>query len=95
MTAPDATQHITGPIVVTIGKDRTAVAETHVRGYHYIEAESPSAWMVAGHYVMRMEQTSAGWKIASIRLDTYRQEGNRNFPAMAIQRAKESPRKPR
>lgn len=84
----DATQHLTGPIVVNIGKDRTAVAETHVRGYHYIETESPSVWMVAGHYVMRMEQTAAGWRIASIRLDTYRQEGNRNFPAMATERAK-------
>lgn len=85
----DATQHVTGPIVVTMGKDRTAIAETHVRAHHYIETESPSVWMVAGHYVMRMEQTSAEWKIASIRLDTYRQEGNRNFPTVATQRAKE------
>jgi hypothetical protein len=91
----DATQHLTGPVVVTMRKDRTAVAETHVRGYHYIETESPGVWMVAGHYVMRMEHTAAGWKIASIRLDTYRQEGNRDFPAIATQRAKQSPRKTR
>lgn len=87
----DATQHLTGPIVVTSAKDRTAVAETHVRGYHYIETESPSVWMVAGHYVMRLEQTPAGWRIASIRLDTYRQEGNRNFPTIATKRAKDKP----
>jgi hypothetical protein len=86
----DATQHLTGPVIVTSRKERTAVAETHVRGYHYIESESPSVWMAAGHYVMRMEHTAAGWKIASIRLDTYRQEGNRNFPAIATQRAKEN-----
>jgi hypothetical protein len=84
----DATQHMVGPIVVT-NNDRAASAETHVRGYHYIETESPSVWMVAGHYVMRMEQTAAGWRISSIRLDTYRQEGNRDFPALAIQRTKE------
>ena len=85
----DATQHLTGPILVTSRKDRTAVAETHVRGYHYLETQSPSVWMVAGHYVMRMEQSSAGWRVASIRLDTYRPEGNRNAPAIATQRVKE------
>lgn len=85
----DATQHMTGPIIVTSRNDNTAIAETHVRGYHYIESESPSVWMVAGHYVMCLELTKAGWKISSIRLETYRVEGHRDFPAIASKRVQQ------
>ncbi len=81
----DATQHLTGPIILTASEGSRATAETHVRGYHYVEAD---VWMVAGHYVMRLERATAGWKISGIRLDTYRQEGNKNLPAVAIENVK-------
>lgn len=85
----DATQHMTGPIVVTAAEANEAVAETHVRGYHYLNDES---WMVAGHYTMRLEHDGTKWRIASIRLDVYRQEGNRELPALALERARTNPR---
>lgn len=85
----EATQHMTGPVIVTSGDANAAVAEAHVRGYHYLDRDT---WMVAGHYTMRMVRTNAGWKIASIRLDVYRQEGNTGLPALAMERAKTAPR---
>lgn len=85
----DATQHLTGPIIVTARNAQGATAETHVRGYHYIEGEAGDVWMVAGHYVMQVARTSAGWKIAGIQLDVYRQEGNRNLVPLAMERAKQ------
>jgi hypothetical protein len=85
----DATQHLTGPIVVTERNGQRATAETHVRGYHYIKGEPGDVWMVAGHYVMQVERTSAGWKISGIQLDVYREEGNRNLVSLAMERAKQ------
>jgi hypothetical protein len=85
----DATQHLTGPIIVTARNGQRGTAETHVRGYHYIEREAGDVWMVAGHYVMQVEQTSAGWKISGIQLDVYRQEGNRNLVPLAMERVKQ------
>jgi hypothetical protein len=89
-----ATQHLTGPIIVTARNGNRATAETHVRGYHYMEGEAGDVWMVAGHYVMEVEQTSAGWKISGIQLDVYRQEGNRNLVPMALERVKQGRGRP-
>ena len=86
----DATQHMTGPVIVTSSKVDAATAETHVRGYHYLASDM---WMVAGHYTMRMARSDGYWRIASIRLDVYRQEGNTELPARAMERAKTQPRK--
>lgn len=85
----DATQHLTGPIIVTARNGQRATAETHVRAYHYIEGEAGGAWMVGGHYVMQVEQTSAGWKISGIKLDVYQQEGNNNLAPIATDRVKQ------
>ena len=87
----DATQHLTGPVIVTASEGSRATAETHVRAYHYVEADM---WMIAGHYVMQLERAAAGWKISSIRLDSYRQEGNRNLPAAAIENVKKGRLRP-
>lgn len=81
----EATQHVTGPIILTANEGSHATAETHVRGYHYAQGE---VWMIAGHYVMKLERAAEAWKIAGIRLDTYHQEGNKNLPAIAIENVK-------
>jgi hypothetical protein len=86
----EATQHMTGPVIVTSSDANTAVAETHVRAYHHIGNET---WMIAGHYTMRVVRSGGGWKIASIRLEVYRQEGNTKLPALAMERAKTHPRR--
>jgi hypothetical protein len=89
----DATQHMTGPIVVTRMRDDEALAETHVRGYHYIGTPQEQTWLVAGHYTMRLVQERARWCISSIRLDVYRQEGNTALAQLALERAKTSRRR--
>ncbi|MFO7276014.1 MAG: nuclear transport factor 2 family protein [Pseudomonadota bacterium] len=78
-----ATQHLTGPIVVTFEGANEAVAETHVRAYHYFDGASGGTWMVAGHYTISVRKTSEGWRITGIRLALIRQEGNVDLGAVA------------
>lgn len=83
----DATQHMTGPIVVT-ASDTSATAHTHVRGYHRLHgAEGGDIWMVAGHYAVKLVRTAAGWKISGITLTVFYQEGNLRMPEIARARA--------
>jgi hypothetical protein len=83
----DATQHITGPILVSLEADGV-VARTHVRAYHRIQgAPGGDVWMVAGHYIVKLTQAGNAWKIAGITLTTLYQEGNRRIPEMARARA--------
>jgi hypothetical protein len=49
----DATQHITGPVVVDDTGPDEALARTSVRGYHWIAGEE---WMVAGRYTMTLRR---------------------------------------
>jgi hypothetical protein len=83
----DATQHITGPIVVT-ADPHGVTARTHVRAYHQIKgAPGGEIWLVAGHYDMRLVPDGPGWKIAGARLTVFYQEGNRTIPELARLRA--------
>jgi hypothetical protein len=88
----DATQHLTGPILV----QRTAagvIARTHVRAYHRLQGEpGGDIWMVAGHYTVALVPADDGWKIAGITLTVFYQEGNLNLASMA--RASATPRGP-
>ncbi|TWF81691.1 SnoaL-like protein [Pseudonocardia hierapolitana] len=84
----DATQHMTGPCLVD-ERDGGLVAQTHVRAYHRI---GDAVWGVHGHYVVPLERTSAGWQIAGITLRLFYQEGDRDLPARAAERAGTSPR---
>ena len=84
----DATQHLTGPVVLTSRNEKRGTAETHVRAHHYVRGESADEWMIAGHYVMQVEQTASGWKISGIRLIVYHQQGNTKLPAIAMDRVK-------
>jgi hypothetical protein len=87
----DHTHHLTGPIILTSLDDRRAVAETHVRGYHYLDAPD-RCWLVAGHYVMSVAKQGSHWLIAGVRLDVYRIEGDTSLPVLAGERAKTHPR---
>ena len=85
----DATQHVTGPIVVN-EEAKGVVAHTHVRAYHQMkDAPGGELWMVAGHYRVRLVQQAGSWKIAGITLTVFYQEGNRSIPELA--RARSSP----
>lgn len=79
----DATQHLTGPVLVSVD-DATATAHTHVRGYHYItDAQRGQVWQAAGHHVMRLTKPVGSWKITSLTLELFYQDGNLDLPALA------------
>jgi hypothetical protein len=83
----DATQHITGPIVVTPAADG-ATAHTHIRAYHRMNgAPGGDTWMVAGHYDVRLSHNAGTWTIAAITLTVFYQEGNLTLPDRARARA--------
>lgn len=73
---PIVTQHLEGPIAVEVHGDR-ATARCHVRGYHYLKgAAGGDEWMVAGHWVIGLAKTAAGWRIDAMKLETFYQTGN-------------------
>jgi hypothetical protein len=78
----DATQHITGPIVVTPAADG-ATAHTHIRAYHRMNGAPGDTWMVAGHYEVRLLQHAGTWTITAITLTVSYQEGNLALPDRA------------
>jgi hypothetical protein len=74
-----ATQHLTGPVVET--EDRL---DTHVIAHHWLDdAPGGDSWVVYGHYVVRV----VGGRIAELTLRAFRQTGNRDLPALAMERA--------
>lgn len=84
----DATQHMTGPCLVEEGANGLVV-QTHVRAYHRL---GDAVWGVHGHYVVPLQRTPAGWRITGITLRMFYQEGDRDLPALAAERAATSPR---
>lgn len=89
----DATQHLTGPCLVEEDHDGGVRVRTHVRGYHHIaDAEGGPVWAVHGHYAAPLERAGDGWRIAGITLRVFYQEGNTGLPALAAERAGQSPR---
>jgi hypothetical protein len=74
-----ATQHQTGPVVVSNGR-----AETHVVAHHWLpEARGGDTWTVHGHYIARL----ADGKIAELTLQTFHAGGHDGLPTIAGQRA--------
>jgi hypothetical protein len=91
-SAFDATQHITGPLVVTSAHDR-ATADTHVRAYHQINgAAGGEIWIVAGHYTVRLRSIAGHWRIDGLTLTVFYQAGNLEIPNIARSRVSSSPR---
>ena len=84
----DATQHITGPVLVSYDGGPGVRADAHVRGYHRLGTET---WAVHGHYVARL----LDGKIAELTLQVFYQEGNLGLPEEAIKRAGTRPRQSR
>jgi hypothetical protein len=91
----DATQHVTGPIIVT-SNPAGMIAHTHVRAYHFVQGAAGSeVWMVAGHYEVRLQAAGDAWKITAITLTVFYQEGNLALPVRARERAALSSRQSR
>ena len=84
----DATQHLTGPVVLTNDGGPGLRADTHVRGYHHIGNQT---WSVNGHYIARIRDG----KITELTLQVFYQEGNIDLSAIATKRASSSPREAR
>jgi hypothetical protein len=73
-----ATQHQTGPVVVSDGH-----AETHVVAHHWLpEAQGGDLWTVHGHYIARM----ADGRIAELILETFHAGGHDGLPSIPGQR---------
>jgi hypothetical protein len=84
----DATQHVTGPIVLTDDAGPGVRAETHIRAYHVVRgADGGDVWAVHGHYTFRL----VDGLIAELTLHILYQEGNLDLPAVARQRAAATP----
>jgi SnoaL-like protein len=84
----DATQHLLGTGLVEERAGGLTV-RTHVRAYHRVGG---AVWGVHGHYVVPLERSATGWKIAGITLRLFYQEGDTDLPALAGERAAAAPR---
>lgn len=81
----DATQHLTGPVLLTSDGRPGVRADTHVRGYHHLDGET---WGVYGHYVARI----VNGRISELTLQVFYQEGRQELTAVATERAATTPR---
>jgi hypothetical protein len=80
----DATQHLTGPVLLSRDGGPGVRADTHVTGYHRMRrAGAPETWAVHGHYTARV----AEGKITELTLTVFFQDGQLNLPEVATQRA--------
>jgi hypothetical protein len=76
LLTPVVTQHLLGPISVTIA-GAEATAHCHVRGYHHVKGTpGGDEWVVAGHYVFELVRETDTWRIRSMTLETFYQTGN-------------------
>lgn len=76
----DATQHLTGPVLVSPGGRCT----TAVRAYHHIaDGDRSGTWLVAGRYDIRVGE---GGRIAAITLHTAYEDGDRALTEVATAR---------
>ncbi|MEJ3657413.1 nuclear transport factor 2 family protein [Actinomycetes bacterium KLBMP 9759] len=76
----EATQHVTGPCVVTPEDNDVVRVDTHVRSFHRIaDADGGPIWGVHGHYVARVRSGL----ITGLTLQLFYQEGNTNLPVLA------------
>lgn len=85
----DATQHLTGPIVVTYSDDRSARCRTTLRAYHHVidDDHGAATWMVAGQYTVELSRNTDSWVIGAIVLAVAYEEGDRTVVDVARQRS--------
>jgi hypothetical protein len=70
-----ATQHQTGPIVMSDGR-----AETHVTAHHWLP--DGDRWTVYGHYIARI----VDGRIAELTLETFYAGGHEGLPSISARR---------
>lgn len=74
----DATQHLTGPVVVTAAAEDGATCTTTVRGYHALLVDGRTeVWMVAGRYHISLTPATSTWRVSGITLHVAYKEGSR------------------
>jgi hypothetical protein len=71
-----ATQHVTGPLLVSSDH-----VQTHVTAHHW-RPGTGQAWVVYGHYTARL----AGGKIAELTLHSFHAGGDPSLPTIPAQR---------
>ena len=76
LLAAVVTQHLLGPVVVSVTGDR-AEARCHVRALHIVAgAASGDTWEVLGHYLFDLTRREGDFRITRLKLETYHQIGN-------------------
>jgi hypothetical protein len=84
----DATQHLTGPVVLTDDGGPGVRADTHLVAYHQLsgadggQTSQAQTWVLHGHYIARV----VGGRIAALTLGVFYQEGNLDLPRLATER---------
>ena len=79
----DATQHLTGPLLVRQDAGPGVLADTHVIGYHHIaDPGEGGTWAVHGHYTARLENGV----ITELTLTVFYQDGRLDLPEVATRR---------
>ena len=87
-TGFDATQHLTGPLIMTHQDDERVECATTFRAYHHlIEESGASTWMVSGRYAIRLQRDADRWRIGAITLHLAYEEGDRRLVEAARQRS--------
>jgi SnoaL-like domain len=84
----DATQHLLGAPLVSIDADQARV-DAHVRAHHWL---NNAVWTVYGHYACGLVNGPAGWRVASLTLTVFHQDGGSALAALATARAGRDPR---
>lgn len=80
----DATQHLTGPVVVHF-IDESAVAACAVTATH---ALGTARWVVGGHYELQLDRAAGALRIAGIRLRAAFVDGDKGLPERARDRVR-------
>lgn len=72
-----ATQHMITNIVITFDDDDQATVVAYVRASHHLpNSTGDSDQTVYGYYTNRFQRTSAGWRIAALKLTALWMTGN-------------------
>ncbi|MBF6210503.1 nuclear transport factor 2 family protein [Nocardia puris] len=83
----DATQHLLGPIVVTMDSPVTATSRFHARVTHLLtDAADERIWVIGCHYTVGLARTDNAWKLTSSRVRVSYEEGSRELETRARRR---------
>lgn len=83
-----STRHtITGHQVAIHDDAATSVSQFEAV-HHLDDAAGGDTWILAGHYEHALKRTAAGWKVTAMKMIWTSQDGNRDLPKIAMERAK-------